>query len=59
MAAQQRLELAEGRYRTGVGSAIELGDAQIAVTNAAAQVVQADYRLSTARAQLLRALGRP
>lgn len=58
VAAKQRLELAEGRYQTGVGSAIELGDAQIAVTNAAAQVVQADYRLSTARAQLLKSLGR-
>ena len=58
VAAKQRLELAEGRYETGVGNAIELGDAQIAVTNAAAQVVQADFRLSTARAQLLKALGR-
>ena len=58
VAARQRLDLAEGRYETGVGSAIELGDAQVAVTNAAAQVVQADFRLSTARAQLLKALGR-
>lgn len=58
VAAKQRLDLAEGRYQTGVGSAIELGDAQVAVTNAAAQVVQSDYRLSTARAQLLKALGR-
>ncbi len=57
-AAKQRLDLAEGRYETGVGNAIELGDAQIAVSNAAAQVVQADYRLATARAQLLKALGR-
>ena len=58
VAARQRLLLAEGRYQTGVGNAIELGDAQIAVSNAAAQVVQADYRLSSARAQLLKALGR-
>jgi outer membrane protein len=58
VAAKQRLELAEGRYETGVGNAIELGDAQVAVSNAAAQVVQSDYRLSTARAQLLKALGR-
>jgi len=56
--ARDRLRLAEGRYETGVGSAIELGDAQVALTTAEAQTVQADDRLSTARAQLLRALGR-
>jgi len=37
---------------------IELGDAQIAAANAAAQVVQTDFQLATARAQLLWALGR-
>ena len=55
--AQQRLRLAEGRYQAGVGSVIELGDAQVALTTAAAQRVQAQYNLSTSRAQLLRALG--
>ncbi len=55
---RDRLRLAEGRYATGVGSIIELGDAQLAATSAAAQKVQADYQLSTARAQLLKALGR-
>jgi len=53
-----RLTLAEQRYQVGVGSAIELGDAQVAVTQASAQLVQADDKLATARAQLLRALGR-
>jgi len=53
-----RLRLAEGRYQTGVGSVIELGDAQVAQTAAAAQRVQAEYQLYTARAQLLKALGR-
>jgi len=57
-AARQRLLLAEGRYRNGSGSVIELGDAQIAASAAAAQVVQTDFQLSTARAQLLFALGR-
>jgi len=57
--AKERLRLAEQRYAVGVGSAIELGDAQVALTQAAAQAVQADDKLSTARAQLLRALGRP
>ena len=56
--AKARLRLAEQRYAVGVGSAIELGDAQVALTQAAAQAVQADDKLSTARAQLLRALGR-
>ena len=56
--AKVRLTLAEQRYQVGVGSAIELGDAQVAVTQAAAQLVQADDKLATARAQLLRALGR-
>ena len=57
--ARERLRLAEERYQVGVGSAIELGDAQVAVTQAAAQAVQADQQLAKARAQLLRALGRP
>jgi outer membrane protein len=56
--AREQLRLAERRYQTGVGSAIELGDSQVALATAAAQRVQADYNLSTARAQLVRALGR-
>lgn len=57
--ARERLRLAEGRYETGVGNIIELGDAQVALTNAAAQVVRAEFQLATARAQLVDALGRP
>jgi outer membrane protein len=56
--AQSQLHLAEGRYQTGVGSVIELGDAQVASTTAAAQRVKSDYDLDIARAQLLKALGR-
>ena len=56
--AKEQLRLAEGRYAAGVGSIIELGDAQVAATTAQAQKVQADYNVSTARAQLLNALGR-
>lgn len=56
--ASERLRLAEGRYTTGVGGIIELGDAQLALTSARAQRVQADYNLATARANLLLALGR-
>jgi outer membrane protein len=56
--ARERLRLAEGRYQAGSGSALEQGDAQLQVTLAAAQRVSAEYDLSTARAQLLVALGR-
>jgi len=56
--AKEQLRLAEGRYAAGVGSIIELGDAQVTATTAQAQRVQADYNVSTARAQLLNALGR-
>jgi outer membrane protein len=56
--AREQLHLAEQRYATGVGSIIELYDAQVAFTGAAVQSVQARYGLSSARAQLLAALGR-
>lgn len=55
---RDRLRLAEGRYQTGVGSIIELGDAQVAATAAAGQHVQAQYQVFIARAQLMKALGR-
>ena len=56
--ARVGLGLAEGRYQSGVGNIIELGDAQVALTAAAARRVQSEYSLATARAQLLKALGR-
>lgn len=56
--AEQQLALADGRYNTGVGTILELGDAQLAVYQSAAQHVQAGYSLATARAQLLLAVGR-
>jgi outer membrane protein len=56
--ARVRHRLAEGRYQAGVGNVIELGDAQVALTTAESQAVQAENNISTARAQLLSALGR-
>lgn len=56
--ARELLRLAEGRYATGVGTAIELSDAQTKLSNAAAQRIVASYNLSSARAQLAGALGR-
>jgi len=55
--ARELLGLAEGRYEAGVGDIIELGDAQVSVTTASAQVVQTEYDLASARARLARALG--
>ncbi len=57
-ASKEQLRLAEGRYNAGAGSIIELGDAQVRVTTAAAQQVQAVFTLAAARARLLAAVGR-
>lgn len=57
-AASERLRLAEGRYRAGAGNVIELSDAQVAFTQAGAQVAQAKFALAAARARLMAALGR-
>jgi outer membrane protein len=57
--AQELLRLAEGRYEIGVGSIIELSDAQVALTSAAQQRVQAEYKLAQARSALQKAIGRP
>jgi outer membrane protein len=56
-AAKAQLALAEGRYAAGVGSVLELGDAQVQVTTMESQLVQARLTLFTARAQLSAALG--
>jgi outer membrane protein len=56
--AKEQLRLAEGRYQAGIGNIIELSDAQVAATSAAAQLVLAQFNLSAARARLVAALGR-
>lgn len=56
-ASSERLRLAEGRYQAGAGSVIELSDAQVAATQAGAQVAQATFSLAAARARLEAALG--
>lgn len=55
--AHDQLTLAEGRYAHGLGSAVELSDAQVAYTTAESQRVQAEFNLAAARAQLMGALG--
>ncbi len=56
-AARAQLQLAEARYAQGLGSQIELTDAQFAVTTAEGNLVQAQWQLADAWAQLRRALG--
>ncbi len=57
VAARAQLQLAEARYAQGLGSQIELADAQTAVTTAEGNLIQAQWHLADAWAQLRRALG--
>jgi outer membrane protein TolC len=56
-AARAQLKLADARYTQGLGSQIELADAQQAVTTAEGNLIQAQYQLADAWAQLRRAIG--
>ena len=56
--ARENLNLAEGRYSAGVGSIIEVTDAQVSFSSARANAIQAVYSHKTALAQLEKALGR-
>jgi outer membrane protein len=56
--AKKQLQLAEARYAAGMGSVIELSDAQVTRTTAAAQEVNARFSLASSRAALVGALGR-
>lgn len=56
--ANENLGLAEGRYRVGVGSVIEVSDAQTLAANAQADLVRAEADYHIAIADLLRAVGR-
>lgn len=58
IAARELRGLADARYREGVGTSLELADAELELASAAAQRVRVGYDLDGARAQLLRALGR-
>lgn len=55
--ARQNLELAEGRYATGVGSIIEVTDAQSTFVTAKAQEIQALYSHHLGVAALEKAIG--
>ena len=56
-AAQAQLRLADARYTQGLGSQIELADAQTAVTTASGNLIRAQLALADAWATLRRATG--
>jgi outer membrane protein len=58
VSARELLRLSEERYDAGVGNSLELSDAQLELASASAQRVRVEYDVASARAQLLRALGR-
>jgi outer membrane protein len=55
--ARENLELATGRYQVGVGPLIDVTDAELALTQAESQNVQALVRYKVAEAQLQKAMG--
>jgi outer membrane protein len=56
--AQENMDLADGRYKNGVGNAIEYSDAELALTQAKSNLVQASYQYHQQLADLDRAVGR-
>lgn len=51
--AEEQLNLAQGRYETGLGNIVELSDAQLALTQAKFDEIEANLALSLARANLI------
>jgi outer membrane protein TolC len=56
-AAKENLDLANGRYQVGVGSIIEVTDAQTLYTDAQTNHIRSLYDYKIAEAQLMRAIG--
>jgi outer membrane protein TolC len=57
-AAKENLDLANGRYQVGVGSIIEVTDAQTLYSDAQTTYIQTIYGYKIAEAELVRAMGR-
>ncbi|MBI5409669.1 MAG: TolC family protein [Nitrospirae bacterium] len=55
--AEENLELANGRYKAGVGNPIEVTDAQVSLSSAKSSYIQALYDYKTAHASLEKAMG--
>ncbi|MBI2360252.1 MAG: TolC family protein [Deltaproteobacteria bacterium] len=58
-AAKENLDLANGRYQVGVGSIIEVTDAETTYTSAQTDRIRALYDYKIAEAQLGKAMGSP
>jgi outer membrane protein len=56
--AKENMELAQGRYKVGVGSVIEYNDAQLNLTRAKSNLIQSLFSHLQAMAALERAVGR-
>lgn len=56
-AAKENLDLAQGRYQVGVGSIIEVTDAETLYTDAQTTYIRTVYEYKIADAQLARAMG--
>jgi outer membrane protein TolC len=52
------MDLADGRYRNGVGNAIEYSDAELALTQAKSNLVLTAYQYHQQVAELDHAVGR-
>jgi len=55
--ARENLDIAQGRYRAGVGPYIEVTDAQVSAVRAETDFLQAQYDLQVAVAKLQKAMG--
>jgi outer membrane protein len=55
--AQENYDLASGRYKVGVGSPLEITDAEVQLANAKANYIQALYNYKVAEAKIERATG--
>jgi outer membrane protein TolC len=56
-AAKENYDLASGRYQVGVGSPLEITDAEVQLANARANNIQAIYGFKTAEARIEKAMG--
>ncbi len=55
--AKENYDLASGRYEVGVGSPLEITDAEVSLANARANYIQAVYGFKTAEARIEKAMG--
>ena len=55
--AKENYDLASGRYQVGVGSPLEITDAETSLANARANYIQAVYNYKTAEARIEKAMG--